>query len=262
MEAFNVLTQFFSRADLPATCYALRSLNNLVVRISDEAANSSSAAIRAAAQLGCAKIRKYLRILKEKELYQFSAVFNPSIKKTFFESRPAQYPASWLNGVLARMDEVFRTCYLAGDESPSAGVQAEPMTFEDEMFGLSPVKTSNTAPGARGRGARGGVRAEHTAFAAELEHYLATPRDKTSDVISWWLAHRGTYPNLHRMALDYVSAPGTTIEVERLFSTGRILLSHLRNRMSEESVHSILSLRSWFGTNFLDKRDFDLGPSQ
>lgn len=36
------------------------------------------------------------------------------------------------------------------------------------------------------------------------------------------------------------------MDVERLFSRGRLLLGHIRNRLSEGSVREILSLSSWF----------------
>ena len=37
----------------------------------------------------------------------------------------------------------------------------------------------------------------------------------------------------------------TSVDVERLFSRGRIVLSHVRNRLSSQSVRALLCLGSW-----------------
>ena len=64
------------------------------------------------------------------------------------------------------------------------------------------------------------------------------------------------------MALDYLSIPGTfnvvfhsfsskpfhlatLVDVERCFSRGRILLSHLRNRLSAQTTRALMCLNYW-----------------
>lgn len=37
----------------------------------------------------------------------------------------------------------------------------------------------------------------------------------------------------------------TSIDVERLFSRGRLLLSHVRSRLSAQSTHALLCLGTW-----------------
>ena len=37
----------------------------------------------------------------------------------------------------------------------------------------------------------------------------------------------------------------TSVDVERLFSRGHIVLSHVRNRLSSQSVRALLCLGSW-----------------
>ncbi|KIK17898.1 hypothetical protein PISMIDRAFT_80385, partial [Pisolithus microcarpus 441] len=50
------------------------------------------------------------------------------------------------------------------------------------------------------------------------------------------------YPRLSCMALDYLSIPATSIDVERLFSKGRVFLPYLRNRMSSQTTHALMCL--------------------
>jgi hypothetical protein len=64
------------------------------------------------------------------------------------------------------------------------------------------------------------------------------------------------------MALNYLSIPGepfvqacwiacgltklaTSVDVERVFSQGRLLLSHMRSRLSGQSICCLLCLSSW-----------------
>ncbi|KIL65169.1 hypothetical protein M378DRAFT_52957, partial [Amanita muscaria Koide BX008] len=79
----------------------------------------------------------------------------------------------------------------------------------------------------------------------ELAIYLSTDIESVNDPIKWWYEHRPVFPRLSRMALDYLTIPATSVDVERLFSRGRILLSHLRNRMSAQTTRALLCLGSW-----------------
>ncbi|KIN96071.1 hypothetical protein M404DRAFT_1007026 [Pisolithus tinctorius Marx 270] len=63
------------------------------------------------------------------------------------------------------------------------------------------------------------------------------------------------YPNLHRMALDYLSVPATSTAVERVFSQGRQLLHFTRNRLSGNSVRAFLCLGSWMRHDVVSPED-------
>jgi hypothetical protein len=39
--------------------------------------------------------------------------------------------------------------------------------------------------------------------------------------------------------------PATSVDIERLFSRGRLLLSHVRNRLSAQTTRALLCLGSW-----------------
>ena len=98
---------------------------------------------------------------------------------------------------------------------------------------------------------------------SELREYLRKPVEYVKDPLKWWVARRHTYPNLYRMALDYLSIPGkqsnhilsymslivllvaTSTAVERVFSQGRQLLAFTRNRLHASSVRAFLCMGSW-----------------
>ena len=83
-------------------------------------------------------------------------------------------------------------------------------------------------------------------------------------MLLWWTEHKATYPNRSRMALDYLSilsmypftseidrhadscfAAATSTDVERVFSQGRLLLSHIRNRLLSQLIRALMCLGSW-----------------
>ena len=98
----------------------------------------------------------------------------------------------------------------------------------------------------------------------ELDRYLNTDPEAVGDVLMWWHKRRAMYPYLSRMALDYLTIPGvffnssdtsvssgvcflpaTSVDVERIFSHGRLVLSHVRGRLSAQSTRALLCLGSW-----------------
>jgi hypothetical protein len=47
--------------------------------------------------------------------------------------------------------------------------------------------------------------------ASEIQKYLSLPVENVQDPLKWWTANKYVYPNLHRMALNYLSIPGKTL---------------------------------------------------
>jgi hAT family C-terminal dimerisation region len=45
----------------------------------------------------------------------------------------------------------------------------------------------------------------------EITRYLSAPLERTLNPLLWWTEKKTVYPRLSRMALDYLSIPGTFI---------------------------------------------------
>ena len=56
--------------------------------------------------------------------------------------------------------------------------------------------------------------------------------------------------------ISLIDPAATSVDVERTFSKGRILLSHLRNRLSVESTRALLCLGVWSAMGYV--RDSDV----
>lgn len=102
--------------------------------------------------------------------------------------------------------------------------------------------------------------------------YLSTERElSVKDGLLWWYERKHIYPHLSRMAMDYLSIPGnlsffillelfisfaaTSVDVERTFSQGRLLLSHVRSRLSVQSTRALLCVGVWSLLGYVKDND-------
>jgi hypothetical protein len=68
---------------------------------------------------------------------------------------------------------------------------------------------------------------------------------KSKDVLNWWKVHSKIYPDLSRMARDYLGIPATSASSERLFSSGSNLITDKRNNLNEDTIQAHECLKSW-----------------
>lgn len=90
----------------------------------------------------------------------------------------------------------------------------------------------------------------------EYVQYCKEEVEWADDAIAWWQQplQQHKYPNLSRMALNILSIPAMSADVERLFSSAGLTLSDRRNRMGEELLEALECLKSW-----LKLKEFDIG---
>ena len=67
----------------------------------------------------------------------------------------------------------------------------------------------------------------------------------SKDVMNWWKVHAEIYPDLSRMARDYLGIPATSASSERLFSSGSNLITNKRNNLNEDTIQAHECLKSW-----------------
>ena len=64
--------------------------------------------------------------------------------------------------------------------------------------------------------------------------------DMKTNVIEWWRRHRSVFPNLSKMARQYLAMPATSAGVERLFSAGGLTFGDLAHAMKQETLGASL----------------------
>ncbi|KAI5822048.1 hATC-domain-containing protein [Schizophyllum commune Tattone D] len=91
----------------------------------------------------------------------------------------------------------------------------------------------------------------------ELERYLRAPIEDADDPIQWWNDRRALYPRLSQIAIDFLTIPSTSVDVEHLFSKGRLILSHVHSRLSVQTTRALLCLNSWISHGFVKTHDVE-----
>lgn len=80
----------------------------------------------------------------------------------------------------------------------------------------------------------------------ETDQYWAhNPEGEEIDPIKWWLTQKDVFPRLYKMALDYLSIPGSSVKSEEAFSQSGDIVSKKRSRLDSESVRILMCLKSW-----------------
>lgn len=116
---------------------------------------------------------------------------------------------------------VWNQEYKLETAAPFMRAPSVPSTLEDELFGPSEVSD-------------------------ELTDYLTEPPYKgQQDILDVWRSLSSRYPTLSRMARDYLSVPGTTVGVERVFSGSGRLVSPHRSRLAPSTIGKLMQLQNW-----------------
>ena len=74
----------------------------------------------------------------------------------------------------------------------------------------------------------------------ELERFLSTDPEHIEDVFIWWYEHKHIYPCLYRMALDYLTIPGTPSLLSVLLYSLITLFQPPQSILNTRSVRDVL----------------------
>lgn len=215
-------------------------------------------AIQAAMKLAEIKLNRYYATTDTSSAYRIAMILHPALKLEYF--RAHDWKREWIRlaeqlvrdeytkNYQGKAECLEENLYEADDKALQSAFDAEFGDFANFTTGIISVPTS------------------------ELDDYLKLPVEKAPDPLKWWHNHRRVYPNLSRMALDYLSIPGesdiatsgqcadlyvpaTSTAVERVFSQGRQLLHFTRNTLSTASIRAFLCLGSWCRSDIISSQD-------
>ena len=87
---------------------------------------------------------------------------------------------------------------------------------------------------------------EDTPHIDELKTYLALPQIEYQtewDALEWWKENASKFPNLSRMAKQYLGCPASSATVERLFSLVGIAFSQKRKSATSGTIADLMFAR-------------------
>ncbi|KIM65712.1 hypothetical protein SCLCIDRAFT_22590 [Scleroderma citrinum Foug A] len=177
--------------------------------------------IHAALSMAKKTLNRYYSLTDSSDLYHIAMVLHPWHKLVYFRS--VGWEPDWINMAHELVRNTFDSSYAACTAPPTEDLVSDQL------------KTNHI----------------HN----ELDTYLTSNVEDISDALKWWHEHRSTYLCLLWMALNYLTIPATSIDVECLFSKGHILIPHLHNRLSIQSIRALLCLGSWSVLGYVKNND-------
>lgn len=144
-------------------------------------------AIKRAIKLARNKMNRYYSLTDDSHVYRIAMVMHPGLKLQYFRNH------QWLKEWIEVAEELVRNEYRDNYEKETPSVEPTQRTKRVSFGNLSVA-----AP----------------AHGNELDAYLSLPPERIEEekdpgaALKWWTMKRHIYPNLHRMALDYLSIPG------------------------------------------------------
>jgi len=231
---------FFSRA-APNLAAVIPTMDILDKELSSYSPNQLfTPAIRAAVSLAKQTLNRYYSLTDSSEVYRIAMILHPRHKLTYFKK--AGWESQWIEFAEALLREEFERSYapteyhLDSDVSDIAPVDKP--TSENIFDNLDAFAAPKAVD-----------------LCSEIDRYLAADIEHADNPLKWWHARQEVYPWLARMAMDYLSIPPTSIDVERLFSRGQLVLLHVRSRLSVNSTRALLCLGAWSSLGLVKNED-------
>jgi len=180
--------------------------------------------IRIAAEAALIMIGKYYALTDDNEVYRIAIAMCPDKKVEWFEKNSDWRPEDRLE---AR--RMVRSCWMESYAKSSSSTVAH--------------RSDAKPPTKRQRSERDTIEfADEDGLEQDpelIEAYLDAPPIPKAKVKAaggvrtgkYWENRRDTRPQLAQTALDFLSAPASSVDSERAFSSGRLQVSHLQHRM-------------------------------
>jgi hypothetical protein len=143
--------------------------------------------LTAAMKLARKKMDHYYSLTDSSDVYHIAMVLHPGMKLEYFRNQ--KWEGEWIE----QADTLVRREYAAKYEKAV-----------DEL-NTAPSNNSNTD---NGFASFGNLSITTCPRVSEIQEYLSLPVENVKDPLKWWIDNKYIYPNLHRMALDYLSIPG------------------------------------------------------
>ena len=144
-------------------------------------------AILAAMKLARTKMDRYYSLTDASTIYRIAMVLYLRMKLKYFRQH------KWLDEWIEQAENMVREEYIGSYEKKNgepADLKAKSVT-EDAVIVFGDLSVM-------------------VAWVSEIDDYLQLLVEPVSDLLKWWNDNCHVYPFLSRMALDYLSVPGTS----------------------------------------------------
>ncbi|QRW12433.1 hAT family dimerization protein [Ceratobasidium sp. AG-Ba] len=242
LEVFQEPTNRFSQSEVPLvheTLPEILTLRSRLCDIRDDVLGRGLHRItRVAAEASLQVFEKYMGAMGESDIYTLSVVMCPDRKLKWFADR-----GFLTEPIRDRLVERF----------DSRNPQAHQSTRPRELLRASGSiwtqrHTSTSSPP---------VHLECDSIQEYLETPVVSPYviSQYGGVLAYWDSELERRPRVARLALDLLTVPASSVDAERAFSGGRLMMNRLQHRMSTRTFQAQMAIGSWYGTPLLPELD-------
>ena len=167
---------------------------------------------------GWAKMDKYYTLTDDTPAYLAAIVLNPNFKWQYIQSN---WKVDWQPRARAMMEEFWQSY------KPQRSTIFTPVSTPEPTQAIASSSTGNVFNvWMRRHQSVPNLDDEYARYCASDCTYDVDPR-------SWWLekTQQTSFPNLSKMTLDILSIPAISADLERLFSSAKLCLTDLRNKL-------------------------------
>ena len=162
-------------------------MDRITSNLNNQTGKAYHPSLAAAMKLARKKMDRYYSLTDSSNAYRIAMVLHPGMKLEYFHNQ--KWEGEWIEQAETLVREEYTTKYeKAVDESNTAPKNNSNVDDGFASFGNLSVTTCPRA--------------------SEIQEYLSLPVENVQDPLKWWIANKYVYPNLHHMALDYLSIPG------------------------------------------------------
>ena len=175
-------TLFFSQ-DTAGVAAVIPAMDRLSDSLNQRTRKVYHPSITVAMKLARKKMDRYYSLTDSSNTYHIAMVLHPGMKLEYFRNQ--RWEEEWIEEAGNLVREEYHAKY-------------------EKEITSEPVRETSTA----GFLSFGDLSVATRPRASEIQAYLSLPVEAVKDPLEWWANNKHVYPNLHRMALDYLSIPG------------------------------------------------------
>ncbi|KAF5315255.1 hypothetical protein D9619_006958 [Psilocybe cf. subviscida] len=228
---FKGTTELFSKSQVPLIVDVIPMLEQIregLIGARDDKDNEVPNVVRVACQAGILLVDKYSTFTADCPVYPISIVLCPDRKLKWFKD----------HGRTVRQIKEIEKLVISTWKSDYEGGSNNAATRQAALPRITRSRYEPTAATER--------------FPVDsIQHYLKDSLASASDIlaaggyIKYWTNLKATRPRLAKMALDYCSAPASSVDAERAFSSGRRQVNFMQHNMSSQTFKAQMAVGSW-----------------
>ncbi|QRV99744.1 DNA polymerase [Ceratobasidium sp. AG-Ba] len=237
----EVVSDILSRAGIPMLADVLVHFDSLDYEYTTIAADKKQPLyVHQGAEHAWVVLNKYYLLTDDLHLYHMSTLLHPSLRRVYVEK--AKWEPGWVDASIALLVAKFEANYKQEASSPTQTTNSGPSSFGyssymSQMYSnLIDTNNGNACP--------------------VIEFVNGDPvisRSKDGEPVlcnplEWWYNQRlggNEHQGLTQMALDVLSMPATSVDVERAFSFVGTIISKRRHNLKPYSIQATATLGSY-----------------